>query len=653
MALDDLTQHLQYLDNYLDIAERWECAQYVGELSDEICQALHHHRTIRLICGASMGKTHFVLNELPKHFDTKRKYTLIIDFLNSVRDNQLSEGARKGAYFNCVSNGYFNRVDAIEHRLTNKSICNIEIFSDECSIVPEEFLKSVSCIVIDEEHLIGQHLQFRHKVAHRFLEFIASAQRQDVPILLMTATPLNRHFDAKDVIIKLNDPTKSHPVTYDLQRGLTPTNCIKWIDERLQDATASVIVMIDGKSKTTLLRMCEDKYGRGNVAFISSPNQNDENGCTRYLLDKSELPDKRIIISTSFICEGLNINNTNPIHILTFAEEVAHGAKIIQLAHRLRKQDRYITIGYKNTDNVYYKPKLQPQAKGRRKQNVKDEIAEYDNICTQLFGGGENTAVSFELWLNYLERYTEQSDIITRTFKTAKPNGRPKGRKDHQGLAKLYDTIITERTLSNNIRFDIYTTNNDKVVRCANGCTIIRHDYPSIGESILELFDFGIKCDNMRDKEIRALIKLYDAVKLYYLYNQGAQVRAYPDKTPLADICDLREEKKRIMLNGCMRTTSTEIIARNKIKEMQNAINEYKTASLKLLLTMEYPDSLPPNEFVSKWWEWKGTENKTPSEKMREQRDRKRNAPPRKKMTEEERRAKERERKRRFRANRN
>lgn len=615
--------YLAYIKERLNLKGTLYINKFISERKAEIYAYLNEYKTVRLIGGAGLGKTHFVLNELIKHYTKTRskKYPLIVNFLNSVRDNQLAETAKNDKLLDRLTNRFLLAFGQLER----PSVCNVANICDGVNI--DKLLDSVSIVVIDEEHLIGEHAQFRGENITKLFELVRIAQSKNIHVLLMTATPINRHFDAVDIRIKLTDANNTHEVFFEWRSGLKVNNCLPLLEDLVNDPKKIVVVLVNRNAKHTLKKRCEMLFGADNVGYISSKQQHDTNGQTHGLIKNSLLDhSKKIYISTSFICEGVNINNTEQkITFVTFAEEVQHVGKLIQLSHRLRKQTRNIIVGYDTENKLYFKPRTEVKAKGEDNAIIKAEIMNYNAECVALFGGVKG---SLSLWCNYVDYYAECGEHVFthHTTNKGKP-GRPKN--DAKGLQSLVPLIIGNKAENGyKIAYDIATTTGEDITKCEDNTAIIKTRSCKFARLLDELIDLDLTpTADKGDKEIKDILCVYRAVRLIHRYNEINGETMRPHETTLIEISNVETSRNnRINSGGKRAYILGDLVLLSELEKMQKTLSDNLDFAERLFCYTSKNDllkSIYSKADVFAVWKWNGHENKTAYERVKEYRQRK------------------------------
>lgn len=592
------------------------CNRYLSEIGADIIAELERKRNLRLICGAGIGKTYFILNDFAKHYDRQDKHPLLIDFLNSMVTNQQAE-----------SGGKFDRltqrnISLNGGKLVKPSICNVALF--DAPIDYGLMLSSVSAVVLDEEHLIGESATFRHETISNLFAFVDAVQCLGIPLLTMTATPINEHFKCTDIRVKATDRQAVQAVQYHFRKGLSSSNCHKLVENIFDhDPNAKVFIMANSVAKEKIYKNLVAMYGELSVRWISSKQQDDTNGTTSYILKNSETDNAKVYVSTKFICEGININDdNNNIYLVTFANEMDSGAKVIQFCHRLRKQRRVILIGYKDDKQFQYKPKSEIFAKGERDAIVKDEFSNYTLDCATLFANKQ-------CWKDYLIEYTENCEGITdKDFKIKNKGGRPHGANDAKGLAMALKSLkqIVTSCKYNGIRFDIFTTDNKAdFLACANDNYIIRAEHPRRAEYLLKMYECGIIPDDKRgDKELKDLTDIFRICSIYYKFNLYNRIHEngrpiFPNELRLNEVTDIQQQKNRLKNVGIRYHTQMEILLENDAEQLQTLLDEYQTQAENLYIRAFIQTDIEPATFWN-CWSWHGTESQTSTERSRKAR---------------------------------
>jgi hypothetical protein len=302
--------------------------RYLTEATNDLLDIFKTSNTIMLNAPTGVGKSHFSLLELPKHF----KNIIIISPLRMVTD----EHATKSAFTN------FSTADNVDNLLADLNNPYIAMTTDVLFNMNEKHLKILKerldeceLIVFDEQHLIEDSKGFRHKV-------IATKniiEKSNTKILYLSGTPTYNNTNIKSVVIKT-------PLLYAIRYFNNPFCEFNELKSSISKNLKKGSVLFYSSTKLKVNEVAKALH-LANICTITS-EQITYNGDV--ISDISQIPitDKVLYISTTKATTGININNL--IAIYQYGTTYNTNT-LVQLMARLRKGGDYYYIKAKFENN--------------------------------------------------------------------------------------------------------------------------------------------------------------------------------------------------------------------------------------------------------------------------------------------------------------
>jgi ribose 1,5-bisphosphokinase PhnN len=191
-------------------------------------------------------------------------------------------------------------------------------------------------LVIDEAHLLVSRsniLEKEIKAIHRLMQDAAK-------VVFITATPvlmMNEIYGCNNIIVKVNRPKKDvQPLFYDSKNTKQTDAILKFIATHKEGIN---VICFNDKAKLEELKIDLINLGiykENEIAKFTADVIDTENKNYELLIDQQRIDNNiRLVLATSKIAEGVNINNDNQFNVLVVGNKDA--TYFVQATARFRK----------------------------------------------------------------------------------------------------------------------------------------------------------------------------------------------------------------------------------------------------------------------------------------------------------------------------
>jgi len=293
--------------------------KYLTEATEAILEVFKSANTILLNAPTGVGKSHFSLLELPKHF----KDIIIVSPLRMVTD----EHTAKSEFIDFRK----DELDFPYLAMTTDVLFN---YSKEYPAEMKKRLDRCELIIFDEQHLIESSKGFRSKV-EKAVKLIKSSNTK---LLYLSGTPVYGD-NAKSVVVKSS-------ILNTIQYYNNPFSTLNELRESIQSNLSKGSVLFYGATKSKIDEVSR-VFSLKNVCTITSSKMT-YNGIEIKHIGEIPLEDKVLYISTSKATTGINISNL--VSVYQYGTTYNTNT-LVQLMARLRGNGNYYFIRAKFENN--------------------------------------------------------------------------------------------------------------------------------------------------------------------------------------------------------------------------------------------------------------------------------------------------------------
>ena len=458
---------------------------YLSEADAEIKKILENEKLVYIVASCSCGKSYWIKNYLMKDYKVLNVNFLNVLNLQNFRDSFV-EG-KSGA----------ERLDGTVSATINiQNLQYVEAMYD--------------VLVIDEIQKVFD-VNFRSCVKY-IPEIIKKYKEAGKKVIILTGTPLSglNLFDElgfSTVRVNKQELTKKDKYFITFVKGLNKSSVCRIIESRV---TTEGFIVIANQRRDNLCKY----LSRGGVTYdcIKSDdklvdgtrlnklvNGTVEDDTVNYtILDEDG--DTKVFLSTSVMVEGVNVNDTERIEVITWLDEIKTPMNIIQAAGRMRNQAKRIFIGYNDESDFNYSTL-------RMVRESSDDTELLDSIEAAL-ASEFNTA---EDWENYLNEYTpsckikfdeindySQIEATEGSYKKTKTNWSELC-KEATKLHKMSKRLVAKR-----LDYDSEEANGFRFVEAPNGKAIWAETTdPDKARLLFNLLETGFEIENLKENELK------------------------------------------------------------------------------------------------------------------------------------------------------
>lgn len=447
---------------------------YLSEVKEEIVKSLEEKKNVYLIAGCGMGKSQLAKSIM------KDEKVLVVNYLNATNLQNFAE-----YYIPTASEVCGDRSCAI-------NIEQLHNFS-------EEKLNKFDLIIIDEWQKTGLDSSYRNccEMVYDVLS------KYNGKLLVMSGTPipdLYRGFEVLEVKKSNIEEKDNYEVTF--LEGLNILNIAK-LSEKLVDAGKKVVIL--NNSKRDKLDKCFERLGRDfNIdSKVESKDKRKAGSTINEILNTQEIPnDVDVIISTSVLQEGLNINNSDPIVFITTIHEIQNPINLIQFAGRARNQKKVIICGYNKEDDFDLN-----YERISEKGKIEETRDEMEASMARSFNNMND-------WIKYIENYTHKCIINKGVFNNNYDY--EKDENEEMKLKDIVDTIYSTGLESHNLNLKLIAKTGSKIeIEKIEGRLYLLSPKKQIAKTIIKAISLGFDCKDKDEKYLKEMIGVVETYQSF------------------------------------------------------------------------------------------------------------------------------------------
>ena len=474
-------------------------SDYLSEADTEIKNLMNEDNLIYIIASCSCGKSYWIKNYLMNEYKV-----LNVNFLNVLNLQNFKDSFVEG------KSGAERLDGSISATINIQNLQYVEAMYD--------------VLVIDEIQKVFD-VNFRNCI--KFIpEIIKKYKEAGKKVIILTGTPLlglNLFDELGFSTIRVNKEnlTKKDKYFITFVKGLNKSNVCRVIQSRVN--TEGFIVIANQRrdnlcknfSRNGITYDCiksDDKLVEG-TRLNKLVNGTVEDDTIKYtILDEDG--DTKVFLSTSVMVEGVNVNDTERIEVITWLDEINTPMNIIQAAGRMRSQSKRIFIGYNDESDFNY-------STIRMVREISDDTDLLDSIESAL-ASEFNTA---EDWENYLNEYTPKCSIVFKDINDyiMQEDGDSsfnKSKTNWTELCKEATRLYKEgntRLVAKRLDYDSEEVNGFKFVEAPNGKSIwVETTNPDKARLLFNLLETGFDIKNFSEDEIKLSTEVIKYTKILH-----------------------------------------------------------------------------------------------------------------------------------------